>query len=172
MKFKFSDMMQAASDSMTDDAFQGVATALSESRQVAREELQKSTSAQMQEIIKKLGSGNKLSPEEIALTELWIVGDAQSYVEEEKNYKEWMEEYNRLWESLAGYDNKNCSTQELFALSGLLEDATRISYNIANFLEKKERIDNFRLAVSDGLDKEEREALVDILRGKLKSADY
>ena len=164
--------MKNALNSMTDDAFQGVASALSESKRVAREQLQKETSSRMKLIINKLADNKQISVDEIALVELWIIGDAESYAGEENNFNDWIEEYKRLITILLNYEKKTLGLEDLSKLSGLLEDALRVSFDIANFLEKKSRMNNFKLAVSDGLDKEERDTLVDVLKDKLRSPDY
>lgn len=172
MNLQVSSAMKNALSSMTDNAFQGVASILSESREVAREQLQKETSSRMKIIINKLADGKQILADEIALIELWIIGDAKSYEQEENNFNDWVEEYKRLANILLGYESKALRVEELFQLSGLLEDASRLSFDIANFLEKKSRISNFKLAVADGLDQGEKKVLVDVLRGKLSSADF
>jgi len=147
-------------------------SALSESKRVAREQLQKETSSRMKLIINKLADNKQISVDEIALVELWIIGDAESYAGEENNFNDWIEEYKRLITILLNYEKKTLGLEDLSKLSGLLEDALRVSFDIANFLEKKSRMNNFKLAVSDGLDKEERDTLVDVLKDKLRSPDY
>lgn len=172
MNLQVTSAMENALSSMTDDAFQGVASVLSESKRAAREQLQKETFSKMKEIISKLAHGKQISAGEIALIELWIIGDAKSYEKEENNFNDWVKEYKRLANVLLGYENKTLSVDDLFQLSGLLEDALRLCFDIANFLEKKSRINNFKLAVSDGLDQGERKILVDVLTGKLNSPDF
>ena len=172
MNLQVINMMKDALNNMTEGAFQGAAAALSDSKGAAREELQKETSLRMKEIINKLADNKQISADEIALIKLWIIGDAESYEEEENNFNDWIEDYKRIINILSGYENKTLRAEDLFKLSGLLEDALRTSFDIANFLEKKDRINNFQLAVSDGLDKEERDTLVDVLRGKLRSPEY
>lgn len=44
-------------------------------------------------------------------------------------------------------------------------------FNIANYLESKERIRKFESAVGDGIDENERDILMNILIGKLQSPD-
>ncbi len=77
-----------------------------------------------------------------------------------------------MQKSLAGYENKDCTADELLQLSGALQDAVRVNYDIVNFLKKKERMKKFESAVGDGLDKNERDMLVKTLSGKLNSLKY
>ena len=167
MKLNVTKVMANAKEAMSDDAFQKAASALSNAKKMVREEAQKKTSAEIEKIINKLQSNERMSTDEIGLIKAWIVGDAIGYTKMENNLQDWISEYDRLQNSLASYENKDCSSEELLKLHGILEDATRVSYDIANFLEKKDRIDKFESAAEDGLDKDERDILVKILIGKL-----
>ena len=88
------------------------------------------------------------------------------------NFQDWVREYERLETTLIRYADSECSMEDLFQLQGILDDATRVSYDIALFLESKERISKFESAVSDGLDKAERDVLAKILTDKLRSPKY
>jgi hypothetical protein len=162
--------MADARRAMTDGAFQQAASLVSDAKSVVREEMQRQTAAQIETIIENLASGEPLMANEIALVRAWIVGDAKGYTDMENNFHDWLSEYDRLEASLAGYEGRDCSSEELLQLHGILEDATRISYDIATFLEKQERIKNFDSAVADGLNEHERDALARVLADKLRSA--
>ena len=172
MNFQVSKIMLNALSNMSEGVFQGAAVALSENKKAAKEEFQKETSLKIKEIINKLSNNSQISLEDIALIKLWIIGDAQSYTEGENNLNDWIQEYKRLADILVTYENRNCSAEDLFKLSGLLEDAVRVSYDIANFLEKKDRVSKFQLTVSEGLDREAKKILVNVLTGKLISGEY
>jgi len=163
--------MANARNSMSDDTFQQAGSALSAAKNIVREEMQKETSPRIKEIISKLKSNRQIAAEEIALIKAWIVGDAEGYIKMENNFQDWVSEYERLEIILARYESKDCSPEDLLKLHGVIEDATRVSYDIANFLEQQVRIKKFESAVADGLDKNGRDTLVRILTGKLQSPD-
>ncbi len=163
--------MANARNTMSDGAFQQTGSVLSKVKNIVREEMQKKTSSKIKEIINKLKSHEPISTEEISLIKIWIVGDAEGYTKMENNLQDWISEYERLEKSLANYENKDCSSEDLLKLHGILEDAIRVSYDIANLLEKRDRINKFESAVADGLDKDERDFLVKILLGKLQYPD-
>lgn len=169
MELNVTSTMSGARSENTDAAFQGAAFALSEAKNAVREEMQAKTAPQIKSIISKLKSEKEISSEEIELVKAWIVGDADAYVEMENSFDEWVEEYEALEELIRTYEKKDYSAEDLFNLHGILEDAIRVSYDIANFLEKKERIEKFDASVSDGLDKDERDILVRFLIHKLDS---
>lgn len=171
MKLDVTKTMANAKETMSEGAFQQAGSALSEAKNIVREEAQKKTSSEIKKILNKLQSDEHISAEETALIKAWIVGDADEYTKMENNFQDWISEYERLRKSIVSYENKDCSFEELLKLHGILEDATRVSYDIANFLENKERIKKFETAVGDGLDKNERDILVNVLIGKLQSPD-
>ncbi|MEX1303288.1 MAG: hypothetical protein AB1Z16_14095 [Desulfotignum sp.] len=171
MKLDVTKTMANAKEMMTEGAFQQAGSVLSQAKNMAREEAQKKSSPEIKKILNKLQSDEQISAEEIALIKAWIVGDASEYTKMENNFQDWVSEYERLQKSLASYENKDCSFKELLMLHGILEDATRVSYDIANFLENKERIRKFESAVGDGIDAREREILANVLIGKLQSPD-
>ena len=171
MKLDVTKTMANAAEKMSEGAFQQAGSMLSQAKNSVREEAQRKSSPTIKKILNKLQSAENLSAGEVALVKAWIVGDASEYTKMENNFQEWMSEYERLKKTLAGYENKDCSFEELLTLHGILEDATRVSYDIAHFLENKERIQKFESAVGDGIDAHERDVLINILIGKLQSQD-
>ncbi len=163
-------MMEAIKQG-SDGAFQSAAAALGQTQEALREDIQKKTAVQVMAIINNLAGGGQLSTDEIALVRIWIVGDAESYIKAENDYILWTAEYQRLVGVLQGFENKECSEQDALRLIGILEDAIRVSFDIANFLEKKERIFKFDQSLADGVDADEKEILVRVLTGKFRSAD-
>jgi len=172
MNLNVAETMRHARNAMSDGAFQQAGSALSEAKNIVREEAQQKTSSQIEEIILKLQSNDPIAAEEVALIRAWVVGDARGYTQMENNFQDWLSEYERLEQSLAGYENKDCSPEDLLTLHGILEDATRVSYDIANPLEKQERIGQFESALADGLNEGERDVLARVLREKLQSPNY
>ena len=166
------EIMGDARGAMSDEAFQKAGSALSENKNNIREEIQAKTATEIRTIIYKLKDREAISPPEMDLIRLWIVGDADNYVKMENNFRDWMNEFGRLENVLKDYESKDCSSEELFKVHGILEDAVRVCYDIANFLEKKERIEKFEAAAADGLDADERDILVEVLTNKLESLKY
>jgi hypothetical protein len=172
MNINISSTMSNAKAVLTEGAFQAVGSKLSQARQMIRYEIRKSTSPLMIGIINKLQSNSSLNDKEISLVRAWIVGDAESYLKMENDFENWLTEYERLQQELVSYEQKSCNTDELWQLHGLLEDAARTSYDIANFLEKQGRIKRLEKVLADGIDDEEREKLTKILISRLQSDDF
>jgi len=163
--------MSTARDRMSADAFQQSATTLGGVRSHVRETLQSMTSDQVLRVLERLASRQEPSEEDLALVRMWIVGDAESYLRQENNFDDWLVEYERLESVLRTYESRDCSETELLELTGILEDALRVAHDIANYLEKHERIEQFETAVraSNTWDQGRRDVLLQILRGKLES---
>jgi hypothetical protein len=172
MNLAVTKAMSDARVAMTEAAFQQAASAASDAKSAVREASQEKMSLEMQDIIDKLKSGDPMTDQEVALIRAWVVGDAESYTKSENNFQDWLSEYDRLEAVLAGFERRECSAEDLLKLNGILEDATRISYDIANFLEKQDRISKFESAVADGLDDRERDLLARTLSHSLQTTCY
>jgi len=163
-------VMKNALANMSNDAFQQVGSVLNNNKNEIREVIQKETSTEIKNIIDHLKNKRAISTEELELIKLWIVGDAESYIKMENNFQDWLQEFKRLKMVLKEYDNKECSLNDLFELRGILKDAIRISYDIANFLDNKERIAKFEKAASD-ISNIDVNVLIGILTAQLQSPD-
>ena len=151
------DIMKDAQDSATCGEFMRAASFLGQMRGNAREEMQTSTAAKVSELIKRLEGDAPLTEDDIKYMKLWVVGDAQGYLKVENNLDGWIKEFDRLKGVLAEYVAKQgLSVEELVDLQGILEDAVRVTSDIGNFLEKKERIKAFEGSTKDtqALDRE------------------
>ncbi|MGA1864950.1 MAG: hypothetical protein ACMUHX_07805 [bacterium] len=167
-------IMENARKNMQDITFQQAGTVLNENKNIIREEIQKETSEEIKRIISKISSDNELTSQDLDMIELWIIGDAESYTRMENNIQDWLEEYKRLENIIRNYEGRECNVGDLVKLHGIMEDAIRVSYDIAYFLENKQRIERFESSVKNAtsLDEEAREFLIGILSEKLGSSDY
>ena len=167
---KISEIMREAQENMSSGDFMRTREILSKVKGEIREAIQKLTSNMIMKIINKLEGGEPLTSEDLEYIRLWLVGDAESYTKMENNFNDWLNEFKRLQDVLNKYEDRELSLEELFKLQGIVEDAIRVSEDIKNFLEKKERIEKFEAAVknSQNLD---REVLAYILKHKLTSPE-
>jgi hypothetical protein len=173
MKLKnITSNMTEATRTMKSESFQKVGSALSAARDAIREEIQKETSDRIKVIIEKLENKGPINAADLDLVRLWIVGDAESYTKMENDFENWLTEFQRLQDEIEKMESYNMNEKDLFNAYGKLEDTLRLTYDIANFLENKERIQKFESAMGDGIDKGERTMLAQVLRRKLQSSDY
>jgi hypothetical protein len=164
-----SQLMQVSDRSSADDLDRAGA-ALTDAKNLVREEIQRLTAEQMEAIIQKLESSQPLDPEEQNYVRSWIIGDAEGYTRVENHLQAWLQEFRTLQSAVSDYEGREESVQNLLNLHAILEDAVRVAANIEAFLEKKERIARFERSIQ-ATGKEDTRVLADILRGQLQSEE-
>lgn len=162
------EAMSKARATMSNEEFQGVASRLNNAMHVVREAMQEATAPRVGAIIAKLRNQQPIAPEDLDLARLWIIGDAESYARMQRDFERHMDEFNRLEETLQRYEQRANSVEDLVDAHGVLEDAIHLSYEIAKFLEHKERVTNFEEAFKDP-SKLNHRVLADVLSRKLQS---
>jgi len=167
---EISQIMKNLAESYTAEDFSRLGAALSQIKGKVREEMQSATAGDITKILKKLEAGTSLTPEEKDHVGLWVVGDAAGYTKMEKDFQQWLAEFRRLGSVLESYQIKEKSPQMLVEIHGLLEDAIRVSADISNFLEKKERVERFSEAINN-LTSADAKLLADILKSMLTRSD-
>ena len=133
-----------------------------------REQMQALTSEQISIIINKLKSDEKISDSDLMLIRLWIVGDAESYVQIENDYNGWLQELNRLFEVIEQLGGQELSLENMYKLSGASRDAIRVTGDIIFFKQQQERISKFEKALKN-LDAKNKLTVAKILKQKLDS---
>jgi hypothetical protein len=152
--------------------YQLVQMKLSELSGALREMHQAMTQKKMKEIIKKLDKHAPLNQEEVRLIRDWIVGDAVSYTENERNFNAWLSLFDRLTKEVNVLYDERITPEKVLQVGALTQIAQKLVPNIIYYIGEKERIDRFDRAVSDGIDSYEAKAYKDILMAKMESTDY
>jgi uncharacterized protein YpuA (DUF1002 family) len=165
-----SQSMNSVSGSGSSDDFDRVGSELAQLKQKVREELQAATAEDITKILKKLENQELLTPEEKNLVGLWIVGDAEGYTRMERDFGAWQEEFRRLSGVLESYAGQASSPQTLVEAHGVLEDAVRLTADISNFLDKKERVERFNSAMNN-LTPADAKLMADMIKSMLSSPD-
>jgi hypothetical protein len=165
-----SQVMQQAQASNKSEQYGYAATELVKSKDKIREAIEQATSGTVVAIIPKLEKNQPLTEAEKQVVRLWVVGDAEGYLKMENNFKDWLEEYRRLMDVIAGYEGKAGSVQELVEVHGLLEDAIKVADAIAHFLDDKERVSRFDNAMTS-LNAQDNKFIAGILKSMLTSPD-
>jgi hypothetical protein len=147
----------------TADAYSALRNRVDELREDLHKSVQALTRDQMREIVRQLRGDKPVTEEDIRLIRLWLVGDADAYVDEENNFGDWADEIQRLGEEIKSLRSASVEPKKLKQLQVLLTDARGVISNIAHFLTHKERVDRFEETMSGGLDDKRRQILADIL---------
>ena len=165
-----SQSMKTLAGSDTAEDFSRMGAMLAQLKGKVREEMQAATAGDITKILKKLEAGQPLTPEEKDYVGLWVVGDAVGYTKIENDFQQWLAEFKRLGSALEAYESQEKSPQMMVEMHGLLEDAVRVAADIANFLEKKERVERFSEAINH-LTTDDAKLLAEILKSMLTRSD-
>lgn len=141
--------MQHALTSMNHQDFAHILSVLAENEDFIENELKETFQDEIAAIVQKIKDRQELSPMEKELIKLRIVGDASSYVEQENNFNDWLEEYKRLKKTLRQYESDDLNLKQLLEIRGIMEDAYRVISDIENYLKKKDRIARFEKTLAD-----------------------
>ena len=128
-----------------------------------RESIQAVTRKAMWKIIVKLRGTDEISEPELELIRIWVVGEADAYVQEEHHYKDWLTDLDRLEGAIDQLRDAPIGVESLEELRGLLTDARANARSLGNYLNYRERAQHFEQTVNEGLDSEDRNTLADIL---------
>ncbi|MBN1997476.1 hypothetical protein JW935_07995 [candidate division KSB1 bacterium] len=166
---KLTPLLTNAVSELSNSAFQTVASSLGTLKENIREEIRRETLDEIREIIRKLEGNKPLLPAELETMKLWIIGDAASYTKIEKNFQHWLDDYKQSLAELKTFEDRELSIQELSKLEGILEETTRICFDISNFLEQKERIEKFEATTRNitNLDMATRKLLAQFISSKM-----
>lgn len=133
-----------------------------------REQIQADTSSQIRIIIQKLNSNSDINNDDLMFIRLWLIGDAQAYLEMENDYKGWLTELNRLLSVVEDVKAEPLDTKTMYELSGTVRDAIRVIGDIVFFKQQQERVQKFEEAAKN-LHSKNKQVLAKILSEKLQS---
>jgi len=160
-----------ATQKQDNGSFSRLSIMLSELDDGLRELIQDATKEQIQKVIQKLNIGQALSPEDMDVARLWIVGDAEYYAAVENDFSRWNDELKVLMQKINELKNVDGDVKATSTLRALVLDAVRMIGSIAFFLQQKERVEKFASTVKE-LDVDDRLMLTQILLSKFKSDEY
>jgi len=136
-----------------------------------REDIQEITKDEISRIIQRLETGKEIGADDLKFIELWIVGDAGYYIKLENNFNDWISELARITAEISRIKESKPDFETVSHLRALIEDGKRVICDIIFYLEKKERIANFKESTLE-IDREERGLLIKLLKNKLISKEF
>lgn len=162
-------MIKKAQESEYSEDYQRISSLIHDVKTIIQENIQNKTRADIEAVIHKLENNLRLTDSDINYIRLWIIGDAINYKRMENNFDDWLSELKRLEEVITSYaENGNLEMGDYYKLQGIMEDSARLIPNIINYLEKKERINNFEQYFRDNYE-QNRKIIIDILETKLNA---
>lgn len=135
-----------------------------------REGIQHETADKMAYVIQKLDNDDEITPDELALIRLWMVSDAEFYVQLENDFRDWIMEVNRLFGHINTLNQGDINEKTMGEISGSIRDALRVIADIVYFRQEEHRIRRFERATAT-LNSEDKLHLSRLLRQKWRSGD-
>jgi hypothetical protein len=145
------------------DSYGGLEHRIAATRRDLGKSVRGLTRKEMWKVIVKLREGVPLVDADKILIRLWLIGDAEAYLKEEQNLKDWQRELGRLRGEIEAMSSAKASAENFQALQALLEEAHNVVINISRFYNERERIERFERTMSDRMDERERNLLADVL---------
>ena len=130
------DFSKLGSDRSTGD-FWNLSMTMQEYEIQLREYIQDTTRREIETIIKKLQSNAPLSGSDLDYIKLWIIGDAEYYVQLENNYQDWLDEIKRLGKEIRSTHSENPDFKTAAKLRALMLDGIRVLGSIVFYLQQK-----------------------------------
>ncbi len=132
-----------------------------------REMQQSMWAREVKQTIKRLDRDEPLTETDRDVIRTFLISDAEHYLAQENNYRDWLGEFRRLLDEVS----RRVNTVDQFSigeLRGILKDAIRLVPDIRNYLEERRRVERFDLT-QGSLDPQARETLARILREQISS---
>ncbi|NEP84312.1 MAG: hypothetical protein F6K39_43075 [Okeania sp. SIO3B3] len=137
---------------------------------LAREAFQDKMKDSLQPILKKLDQGQNLTDTEQDMVKLMIVGQAKYYMQSEDDVAHWQADIKRVVGDLQRLVNANLDDIDaLLKIQALCREVNRVAPDLAFFFREHERVEQFKVAMSDTLNAETRRTLANIIREMLAS---
>lgn len=168
---KLNEDYQSTVQSGTGEAYSKLSSIIGELEEYLREYQQGLSGDDIKKIIRKLKSGEVITPTDLDLIRLWLVGDADYYVQHENNFKDWSHELARLIDQTRQADVDTPDVTTVARLRSVFRDANRVIADMMYFVQQKDRVNKFNESTQD-LDAEERGILIRLLEQKMKSKDF
>jgi hypothetical protein len=137
---------------------------------LCRETFQETLRDAYEVIAEKLEKGEALSAGERKALELLFIGEAKYYLKTENNFRDWIEELNRLVAELESRRAEGLnSLAELMHVQALCRDAMHVTPEVIYYLREKQRIEQFRNNLDGEISREGGRVLSRMIRDLMAS---
>lgn len=133
-----------------------------------REGIQLATADDMVAIIVKLDGDKEITRGDLELIRLWMLSDAEYYIQLENDLPNWIAELQRLFGNLKDHSAQELSADAMGKASGAVRDALRVIADVEFFRDQEQRIKRFE-AATETITTEDKQHLSRLLKQKLRS---
>jgi hypothetical protein len=133
-----------------------------------RERMQAVTAAQVTPLIRLLEADGPVESPDLEFIRLWLVGDAEYYLEITNDYPARVAELNRLMTELRRLESGPVTPSTAARMGAVVQDALRVTSDIAFYRQQEERVRSIQTATLR-LTWKDKVALARLLAQKLSS---
>jgi hypothetical protein len=155
------------------EGYEALSEEVSELEALAREAFQAKLSDTFKPVLQKLKKGQSLTPDELKMLELLVVGDAEYYLRAENDIENWKTQVRSLIEQIRSIRTGPLDDVDgLMRLRAVCRETLELLPRLAFYLGEKERVRKFQEATSQPLDSEAGQVIAEIIQEKLDSDQF
>ncbi|MGE5272104.1 MAG: hypothetical protein ACM3JG_20800 [Thiohalocapsa sp.] len=114
-------------------------------------------------LVRKLRSGDTLTPDEMQTVRLLIVGDADYYLKYDEEFERCRGEVKKIVNEIERFKTAELGTDALMHVSTLCREAANLLALAQHYLEARERVRRFETATAGPLDRETASELAHVI---------
>lgn len=164
---KMIEMSARCAQAETSDNYGLLADEIEEIEVEARKEFEAKLNLDV--LLKKLKNRKPLTPDDMKMLELLIVGEAEYYLKYETELDHWRNEVKQLIGEMSKFQSPELDAEGLMHLRALCREAARVLPAIVFYFDQKERTAKFQDATKGQLDAEGYTVLAEIVQETLAS---
>ncbi|MCK5083276.1 MAG: hypothetical protein KAR31_10250 [Candidatus Omnitrophica bacterium] len=166
---RITENFQEVTNTGSEDAYLQLSGTLENMDSELRGYAQKLAIDEMKAVLLKLKNDEGLQAEDLGKLKSWIVGDAQYYINREKNFENWRADLERFIKEIKELWMEHPDHERLLRLRSLAHDALGAVSNIAFYVKQKDSVDKFNTATQE-IGESERVVLVSLLEQKISTS--
>ncbi|MBZ0252247.1 MAG: hypothetical protein K8I02_02815 [Candidatus Methylomirabilis sp.] len=132
-----------------------------------RDHLYASTAEQLVAILPRLQRGETMSAADRALLRVWVVEDAEKYMQMEGHFKAWVGEFEEILNSMLALRDAELDMANVGTLRALGYSGMRVLSDIMFYLRAARRVENFNRSLEE-FTEQNRATLVAVLKRQLE----
>lgn len=114
-------------------------------------------------LLPKLAAKKPLTPDDLKILEMLIVGDAEYYLKYETELDNWKAELKRALDQIAGLQNSTMDVESLMHVRALCRETHEVLADLVFYFDAKERAAKFQAATKGPLSADDYSFLTDIV---------
>ena len=162
------EIYRDATESTDSDPYEKLLLFMQDLSSELRGYLYASNALDLRELLTRIQRGDALSGQDKDLLKVWVVEDAEKYMQMEGHFKGWLAELESIMEEVGKLARSEPGLDDIGRLRALLYSGSRILADIMFYLRASNRVENFNQSIED-FNEETRTTMVTVLKRRLDS---